>query len=251
MPGPIRAIIADNDGCLSSERGRVLDVETLTRLGRWNRRSIDAGGPVLTICSGRPVPFVEAMSRLLQNDALPCIGENGAWIYDVKRNTHELDPSITPHHLDAVRSMTAWVERDLMARGVVIQPGKTASISLHHEETTLLMDLIPTIRTRVEREGWPIRVSATWFYINCDLEHVSKATAIDRFCAMTGIAHDELAGIGDTMSDMAIRSRVAWFGCPSNAQEDLKPHADHIASKAEAEGVEELVEVVAGIGGGN
>jgi hypothetical protein len=59
---------------------------------------------------------------------------------------------------------------------VVYQPGKSASMSLWHADTGFLMGLKPEIEVRVAREGWPVRVSSTVAWVNCDLRHVSKAT---------------------------------------------------------------------------
>jgi hydroxymethylpyrimidine pyrophosphatase-like HAD family hydrolase len=105
---------------------------------------------------------------------------------------------------------------------VTQQPGKAASVSLFHPDTTYLRSIAPRIADEFAGRGWPFRVSMTWFYINCDLTHVSKATGIDRLAAHTGVAAERLAGIGDTASDLAIRERVGFFACPANAQPEIK-----------------------------
>ena len=64
--------------------------------------------------------------------------------------------------------------------------------------------------------------------------------------AATGLRRERLAGIGDTMGDLAIREHVAHFACPSNAQDALKPHADKVAGAAEIEGVIEILDSLVG-----
>lgn len=239
---PYDAIICDIDGCLSPEASDPMDTPTLERVSAWNRASHASGGPVITPCSGRPEPFVEAMCRLLGNRTVPSIAENGAWLFDPSDNSYELDPRISEKHLSAVIEASAWVRRDLGPRGVTIQPGKAASISLYHPDHTVLRDeIIDLARETFEREGWPFRVSMTWFYVNCDLAFVSKSTGIDRLIARKGYTRERLAGIGDTPSDLTIREHVAWFACPSNADEELKQHADYVSDKAEAEGVLDIL----------
>jgi hydroxymethylpyrimidine pyrophosphatase-like HAD family hydrolase len=86
----------------------------------------------------------------------------------------------------------------------------------------------------------------TWFYINCDLRHVSKGTGLDRLSARLRIPRERLAGIGDTASDKCIAERVGFFACPSNAAAAIKEHAHYVAKGAEAVGVVEILERLVG-----
>ncbi|MBX3315662.1 MAG: HAD family phosphatase [Phycisphaeraceae bacterium] len=236
------AVICDIDGCLSPEHSGPMDVPSLAKIAAHNHLAQDQHDrPVVTLCSGRPQPFAEAMCRLIGNRTLPIVCENGVWMYDPITNEYLMDPAITEHHLEMVAEASRWVRTDLGPRGVAIQPGKAASISLYHRETDVLRGLLPEIERVFAREGWGLRVSMTWLYINCDLAHVSKATGIARLKQRTRLTRERLAGIGDTTSDLAIREHVAWFGCPSNAQNELKSRADFVASKPEAEGALEIL----------
>lgn len=242
-PRRFDAVISDNDGCLVSESSAPMDAPRLARLAEHNRLAQErADRPVLTICSGRPQPFAECMCRLLGNTTLPVIAENGVWLYHPDGNRYERDPRIAAAHLAAIHEARLWVERDLGPRGVVMQPGKEASISLYHPDTDFLRSLEEPVREAFAAHEWPLRVSMTWLYINCDLSHVSKGTGLDRFTAQTGLRRERLAGIGDTMGDMPIRERVAWFACPANADERLKAVADYTSPYPEAEGVLDIVD---------
>jgi hydroxymethylpyrimidine pyrophosphatase-like HAD family hydrolase len=79
-------------------------------------------------------------------------------------------------------------------------------------------------------------------WVNCDLAHVSKGTGIARFREVTGLAQGRLAGIGDTMSDLAIREQVAYFAVPANAQDELKACADYVSPHHGIEGVLDILE---------
>lgn len=232
------AVICDIDGCLAPESSAPIDAAALAKLAEHNQLAQERRDrPVITVCSGRPLPFAEAMCRLLGNQTLPLIAENGVWMYHPRNNRYDRDPSITSAHLKAVQEVQAWVEADLGPRGVVMQPGKTASVSLYHDNTEFLRTLEPVVRDRFAKAGWPFRVSMTWLYINCDLVHISKATAIDRWMRVTGLTRDRLMGIGDTPVDVMIAERVAWFGCPGNAVESLKARANYVSPHDEARGV--------------
>lgn len=240
------AVICDIDGCLTPETADPLDAAALTRLAAYNELAQTRGDrPVITLCSGRPQPFVEAICRLLANRTLPAIAENGVWLWHPATNRYDMDPAITAEHLRAVEAARRWVDIDLGPRGVSIQPGKSASISLYHPHTAILRAIEPEVARRFAAEGWPLRVSMTWLYINCDLAHISKGTAIDRWTTATGIARERLAGIGDTPSDAAIAQRVAFFACPANADARLTPLARYVSNAAEAHGVIDIIERLA------
>lgn len=236
-------MICDIDGCLTPEASRPIDTDALTIIRRHNEAAQTLSDrPIVTLCSGRPQPFVEAICRAIGNETLPCIAENGVWLWHLRTNSYEMDPAITNAHLDIVRDADRWVRSDLFPKGVSIQPGKSASISLYHPDTTLLRRLESVVRDRFARERWALRVSMTWLYINCDLAHVSKGSGIDRLFAQTGLTRADTAGIGDTPGDLPIRERSAWFGCPSNAHPDIRARADFTSGLPESRGVIELLE---------
>jgi hydroxymethylpyrimidine pyrophosphatase-like HAD family hydrolase len=243
MPTPrFDAVVCDIDGCLCPETTDDFDAPGLLRIADHNRLARERGDrPPLTVCSGRPEPFVEAMSRLLRN-RLPCVAENGVWLWHPTTNHYDMDPAITREHLQAVQEARAWVEANLVPRGVMMQPGKAGSISLYHPDTPLLRSLEPVVKDEFARRGWPFRLSMTWFYINCDLTVVSKATGLDRLMTSTDLLRDRLAGIGDTLGDLAIRERVAFFACPANADERVKARADYVSAHAEVAGVLDILE---------
>lgn len=226
-----------------------MDVESLAWIASWNRAAAEIGDrPMVTVCSGRPQPFTEAMCKLLANVYVPCVAENGVWLYHPGTNEYIMDPAITPEHRAAVRDAAAWLEQEFGGRGVSQQPGKAASISLYHADAQYLKGIKPIVEEEFERRGWPLRVNMTWFYINCDLRHVSKATGLARLLEMAGVSAARVAGIGDTMGDLAIREHAAWFACPANAAEEIRKRADFVATAEEAAGVVEILERVSGEG---
>jgi hydroxymethylpyrimidine pyrophosphatase-like HAD family hydrolase len=238
-------IVSDIDGCLQPESNSAMDLESLAKIAAWNRRAVERRDvPMMTLCSGRPQPFAEAMCKMIGNLHVPCVAENGVWLYHPGTNEYMMDPAITLEHRAAVREASVWIEREfggVGGRGVSQQPGKAASISLFHRDTRVLKEIWPRVSEEFEKAGWPLRVSMTWLYINCDLKHVSKATGMKRLLEMTGVAKERTAGIGDTMSDLAIRENVGWFACPANAAEEIKLRADFVAKDGEARGVVEIL----------
>jgi hydroxymethylpyrimidine pyrophosphatase-like HAD family hydrolase len=235
------AVICDIDGCLGPESAAPVNAHALASIADWNRSAAAGDRPVLTVCSGRPQPYAEAIVRVTANDQVPCVCENGVWVYDPRDNRYLIDPRITTQDRAAVIAAQRWADEELLPQGVVYQPGKTASMSLWHQDTAFLMSLKPRIEEHFKREGWPLRVSSTVAWINCDLAYVNKGTGLERLMQMCGFTTPRLAGIGDTLGDLLIRERVAYFGCPSNAVPELKAVADYVSPHAEIEGVLDIL----------
>ncbi|WP_428387137.1 HAD family hydrolase [Mucisphaera sp.] len=239
----IDIVLSDVDGCLISEHADALDLPRLLHVAEQNRLAIEQQDrPRLTLCTGRPQPFAECMTRLLGNLELPIICENGVYLYYPGDNHYDMDPAITDTHLAAMAEARAWTMQRFANTGLALQPGKMASFSPYHDSPTALDPMMPVIAEEAEKRGWPIRISRSWNYINCDLKHISKATGITRFFEATGFTREQAAGIGDTMGDLAIRESVNWFACPANADPTLKKSADFVSSAALTQGVLEILE---------
>ena len=219
-----------------------MDARALAQLAAHNERAQTQGDvPLITLCTGRPQPFAEALCRLLGNRSLPLIAEMGVWLYDPRDNGYLFDPSITERDMEVIEECTRWVRRTLVPEGVVIQPGKTAMLSLWHPDTQHLMASKSRIEAAIEQHGWPMRINASVAWLNLELAQVDKGAGIRRLMTYAGLERSRLAGIGDTFGDMAIREHVAFFGCPHNADPRLKAVADYVARADEVQGVIEIL----------
>ncbi|MEL6328442.1 MAG: HAD family hydrolase [Planctomycetota bacterium] len=239
------AVICDLDGCLAPERHDPFDAERLLEVRRHNDLAQERGDrPVVTLCTGRPIGFVEAVCRKIGNTTLPAMAENGVWLWHPDTNAFDRDPEITPGVLDQIAAAKRWVAHAFP--GVSIQPGKDCSFSLLPRSPDEIPEMEGRLREEFEANEWLLRVSSTHLWINCDLTFVDKGTAIDRFCAHTGLAKERLAGIGDTAHDERIASRVGFFACPANARDEIKRHADYVSELEEVRGVLDILDRLSG-----
>ncbi len=84
-------MIRDIDGCLSPESHSSIDGQRLSQIAEYNILALrNNGRPLVTLCSGRPIGFVEAMCRLIHNTRIPCIGENGVCMWMPDDNSFEI-----------------------------------------------------------------------------------------------------------------------------------------------------------------
>lgn len=237
------AVICDIDGCLTPEAPGPFDVAGLALISDYNRLAVELRDrPLLTLCSGRPVSYVEALCRLLHNPLLPAIAENGVWLYDPFRNVAELDPAITPEQLEIVRAASDLLTTQFGKHGLTLQAGKAASVTLFHPEHQALVELLPHVEREVRARQWPFRVSITWYYLNCDLPQISKGTGVRRLLSQAGIPAQRTLGIGDTAGDKAIAHNVSFFACPENAAAELKSIAGYVSSFPEVAGVWDILQ---------
>lgn len=240
---PYDLVICDIDGCLTPEAPGPMDLARLAQVADYNRRAAEQRDrPLLTLCSGRPVSYVEAMCRLLHNCLLPAVAENGVWLYDPQSNVAEMDPAITSEQRDMIQTATQLLTSRFAGDGLTLQPGKAASVTLFHPQHEQLAAILPEVARVVAERHWPLRVSMSWYYVNCDLPHISKGSGVRRLLATTGIPPPRTLGIGDTAGDKAIAHNVSFFACPANAEAELKRLAGYVSPFAEVAGVLDILQ---------
>lgn len=203
--------------------------------------------PAITICTGRPQPYVEVLGKLL-GIAFPMICENGAVIYSLSDNRARYGPGVTTEKLKGLRRVRQVLEEETLPQnpGTVLQFGKDAQISIYSQTPPLLEPVRDAVEALVQREGLPPLVqSLTHYYLNISLEDVNKGRALSAVCEELGLSRDEVAAIGDTEGDLPMREAACWFGAPANATEAVKARADAVASARELAGVRELLKWLA------
>lgn len=240
--GAFDLVICDIDGCLTPETPGPFDLRGLALIAEHNRRAQERRDrPLLTVCSGRPVPYVEAICRVIHNTVVPAVAENGVWLYDPARNTPHIDPDITPVQREMVQAAARVLESRFAPRGVTLQAGKAASVTLFHADPTVLTAILPEVTGALQQRQWPFRVSMSWSYLNCDLPHISKGTGIRRLLKQAEMLPQRTLGIGDTSADRAIAHNVSFFACPANADPELQRIAGYVSPAAEVAGVLDIL----------
>lgn len=239
----IEWIISDVDGCLTPESSSPFDMPVLDLLAEWFRQSSSGapGFPRITLCTGRPQPYVEALAKILAINA-PMICENGAVIYTLADNHSRYGPGVTNEKIAKLRELQARVEH-LIAPSpeLLLQFGKMAQLSVYSENHTLLVRLADKVAAAAEEIELDLHINTSHYYLNVSLLGVDKGSAIDAVMEELGVPRRRRAGIGDTEGDLAIRRTVGWFGCPANARPALKEEADFVAQSPEARGVLEIL----------
>lgn len=241
----VKWIIADVDGCLSSEKSVPWDMENFAKLVALARAAADGRGILapMTLCTGRPQPYVEVLMKMLDVRA-PAICENGAVFYTLHDNHARYGPGVTSEKILGLRAVRKYIETDILPQypEAVLQFGKEAQISIYSEKTEILPRMQEPIAAFARDNGGPaLRITASHFYLNISLEGVDKGQSLRALLGELGVAHDDTAGIGDTEGDLPLREAVGFFACPANATAEIKEVADYVSPYPLIEGVLDIL----------
>src|SRR6266516_3921295 len=128
----IRLIVVDIDGCLTAGEGRPLDFRSLAKIARFNSRArTDPRTPAVTLCSGRPAPYVEVMHQAIGGH-VPALYEHGCGMLVPEHYGFRTHPSLQGVAQDEFRAAIKLVRERLVGTGrAYFQPGKEHSASLY------------------------------------------------------------------------------------------------------------------------
>ncbi len=238
-PAPLEVILCDIDGCLTGGEAKLVDCEGLQVIADYNRRN-RAGEPVpaLTLCTGRPSPYVELMVQLIDGH-LPCIYEHGCALYDPMGYRFERNTAISRETDGLIRAIREQIDKRLVRTGkAFLQPGKEHSLSVYPmpgydsgklaQEVDQILGDVPGLHTLTS-------VSCTEILP----VGINKGTGVRTFSQRTGIPLENLAGIGDSPSDQPFLDVVSFSAAPANGVPDL--HVDFRASAPFLSGVLEII----------
>ena len=224
---PIRIFACDFDGVLAAVDHAAFDLDRLARIAALNRRSAyDATVPALTLVTGRPHGFVDAISQMLDL-RLPSSFENGAGLSTRHPYRAWLSPAVA-----AARRHLVVAERLLAARrDVFLQPGKMASFSVFPVEPTWpIADLALDLAAMLGSHELPLHVDPSTGCVNLLLPGIDKASGFADLLAELRIDADAVAGIGDAVGDVGWMRACGVAIAPANAVPEVAEIA-HVRSQ--------------------
>ncbi len=108
----IKLFITDIDGCLTTPF-ETPDWELLSQIRRLNEQSKhDMAVPGLTICSGRPMPYVEAVAQWL-GVRHPTVFESGG-IYEIATNKVHFLSAFDDEAEEQINELKNWLQKEII-----------------------------------------------------------------------------------------------------------------------------------------
>lgn len=216
---PIRVFACDIDGCLAAVDHGAFDLARLHAIAELNRASAhDATVPALTLVTGRPHAYVDAVMQAL-DVRLPASFENGAGLATRIPYRAWLAPAVAAGG-PAIAAVTAALE----ARGdVFVQMGKVASLSVFPNDLARpVEDLSADLTALLARERLPLEVDPSTGCVNLLLPGIDKASGLRDLCAEVRVDPAEVAGIGDAIGDRTWLRACGVSFAPANAVPEVR-----------------------------
>jgi hypothetical protein len=221
-----------------------LNLAALAEIQAHNRRAEKGQGIPLTLCTGRPQPFVEAFCQLLAVH-LPCVCENGAFVYDVSKDRMLRHPDISGRHLKALRGLGRLLETEIKAEYPHHrEPGKEICISLNPDAAPesyadQIKSLYEHIKPYVDPDLFFTTHSAS--AVDITPKGIDKASGIRFLSELLNLPVERMLGIGDTAGDLSFLQITGLAAAPSNGTEAVKAVVSFISTQPEAQGVLDII----------
>lgn len=220
-------ICCDNEGCIVEAKGAGFDLAALDALAA----TIASSGFEFAICTGRSVPYVEAMVQVLGllDSRIPCVCEAGAVLYIPRSDTYELlaepvDPTI--------------FRQILPAGSYREEPGKLVGYSIYPAPGHTVSELFQLV-TGLNRTD--VQVTRSIAAVDITPLGVDKATGIQHLMSRAGIDSGDVLAIGDSWNDLPMLRTAARAACPANAVAEVKAVADYISPLSHTAGVRDVI----------
>ncbi|MFN1835190.1 HAD hydrolase family protein [Balneola sp. MJW-20] len=240
----IKLFITDIDGCIAHPF-KSPDWEAISRIKELNRRSMEEEHiPALTICTGRPLPYAEAVAQWIGIE-IPFLFESGGGMYDVRRNILSWNPKLSPEAEAAIAEMKKWLNETILVNyeGTIAEFTKHTDAGLINPDPGKIIQMKEEIQDHVYRNYDLFEVHDTDVSVNVILKTTNKGEGIRYLCDHLETDLSEVAYIGDSSGDIPGLEIVAHSFAPSNAQKKTRDTAMHQVGEATS-GVLEAYEML-------
>lgn len=218
----IKLFVTDLDGCISFPfQAPVWDnVSQIRKLNEASR--FDKTIPALSICTGRPYPYAEAVAQWLNVD-IPFVFEsaglylwNGNYIKTALKNEKE--------DLLPISELRNWIQTEVLPAfpSAAVEFTKKFDAGVVAPEKSVIDAIHVLIRKKVEVSYPALEIHITDVSVNVLLGGNNKLQGMKLLAEELNITLDEIAYIGDTGGDIPALKEVKIAFCPSNATRAVK-----------------------------
>lgn len=218
----IKLFVTDIDGCLSVpfETPDWNLITSLRELGSKSKNNDEI--PPISICTGRPQPYAEAVAQWL-DVTLPIIFESSG-LYYPGENRIKLHDDFTDQSREKVQELKDWLLSNIISsyRGMELEFAKIMDAGLIHTDTRTIDKVVPQIKSFVSEHYPEFEVHKTEVSVNTLMKSSNKKRGILQLCNEIGVTPSEVAYIGDSSGDIPALEIVGQAFAPANAHEFVK-----------------------------
>jgi HAD superfamily hydrolase (TIGR01484 family) len=238
----IKLFVSDIDGCLS-EPYPPFDLEGFRELAAYatrytvDRPDPEGRHPALSLCSGRPLPYVEALSQLLGLTA-PVLFENGGGLFDPVRGTVTWNPQFTDVLRGQMDAVTSWLLTDCLPGSTMrFDHAKRTQAGMITPDLEEVSRMLPRVTAYVQAHFPRLQVFYTPVSIDVLPPGITKDFALSWLALRMGVDLSETAYIGDSNGDIAALRSVGYSFAPANASDDVKEAVRQVTRASVLDGV--------------
>lgn len=218
----IKLFVTDIDGCLSYPF-RTPNWDTINQIRELNLKSrADEDIPPLTVCTGRPYPYAEAVAQWL-DVRLPFVFES-AGLYIWEGNKIETALNDTDESLQPIHDLKKWLKNDLLPSfpTASLEFAKMMDAGIVCPEEDVVHEILAVINEKVSADYPDLEVHSTDVSVNILMPGNNKLQGMKLLSQQVGIKLDEIAYIGDTGGDIPALKNVKLAFSPANAIQPVK-----------------------------
>ncbi len=232
-----KLFVFDIEGCLSPGKGKPLSLEPLFKIK--DIISSDLNGN-FSLCTGRSQPFVEVFCQLL-NLSMPCICENGSYLYDPSKDEVYVSPLINKQQMQRIREVPKMLENNLNSGDYKAEPGKDICVSLNPttNNDNAISSLYEKVMNVVDLENFNVTHSAS--AVDITPVGINKASGVEFLSRYCEIDINDMVGVGDSKGDLPFLNLVGKSAAPANATKEVKEVVDFVSNLDEAYGALEII----------
>lgn len=222
----IRFFVLDLDGCVTWPF-QTPDWQAITAIRDLQLRSNkEEHIPALSLCTGRPQPYAEAVAQWLGiRDTI--IFESGGGFYHPVTNKLTWSPHFTPEIEEKSNEIRRWFSQDILPRysGMMLEFTKHTDVGMVHTDLDEIKEVYEIASRKIRDEYPDFEVHYTDVSVNIIVKACNKATGLNYFAGLQGVTADEIAYIGDTSGDIKALEWSAAPFAPANAIDEVKKRA--------------------------
>lgn len=233
----IKLFITDLDGCVT-DPFTTPDWDAFSKIRELNLESQNNPLiPPLTICTGRPMPYAEAMAQILGIE-LPFIFESGGGMYDVIKNDLIWNPCLSQEREAEIQELKKWGRKIISDKypSSIAEFAKHTDIGFINPDTSIIEHIFKEAEELIGNGFEAFEVHSTPVSVNIILKDANKGKGIRMLCEYLGLDLEEVAYIGDSSGDVPGLKIVKAAFAPSNAAKVAKDVAEVVQANS-TEGV--------------
>ena len=237
---PVRLLAVDIDGCLSAGLFKPFNLEKLQQIAGFNIKSkSDPEFPPVTICTGRPEPYAEAMLQAVQS-YYPAVCEHGGLLCGIDPPLMTINPDLPDELHDKLLILKQKLFKAQREEGndFMLEPGKETHSTVFVRNEMTVEELHEVLSNILKEINLPFQLKPGRECFNVFPQTLHKGLGIEWLSRATGIPKENMGGVGDSDNDVPFLELVGYPATVRNGSDKAKQVPGvYISQQSDIDGV--------------